>query len=110
MLNPNKMIFSSKSPVTQGNEPTPEYMPLDELKNRHQQMKCRLKEALKVRKDMDEVYSKGYFENHYPKADRRLKELLSQRANLAISRMDNYEKDNDSEEKKGFQLTIKVGD
>src|SRR3972149_9512527 len=29
----------------------------------------RLSPLINVKKDMDDVYSKGYFENHYPKLD-----------------------------------------
>ena len=45
----------------------------------------RIKPIMKVRDAMDNVYSKGYFENHYGDADKALKKILDKEAKVAHS-------------------------
>jgi len=44
-----------------------------------------IEELMEARESLNKVHSEGYFENHYPKADKGLKEVLHNRTVKAIS-------------------------
>jgi hypothetical protein len=55
---------------------------LRKLSDKHERL---LTPLLKVKKEADKVYSKGYFENHYPDADKHLKSMLHEKVMAAWS-------------------------
>lgn len=88
-------LFTTHSPISRGEEPTPERMKTNRLAQRLKVISARLNNLLKTREEADRVYSNGYFENHYPKADKQLKNLLHEKVMLAHSRALNDELDSD---------------
>jgi hypothetical protein len=79
-----------------------------------EQQERKLQPLLKARKDTEKVYSKGYFENHYKDADKKLKKLLHEKvmAAWANSISDDQGPVEEPKEKKGLSLnlTISTGD
>ena len=107
------IIFPTNSPVhTLGGEkveaPKPISGALHALaKKKHAR---RLQPLLEARKAAEKVYSKGYFENHYKDADKKLKSLLHEKVMDAwansISDDDGYEEKEES--KGGLSLSISI--
>jgi hypothetical protein len=61
----------------------------------------KVKPLLEVKKEADEVYSRGYFENHYPDADKTLKRMLHQKAMDAWARSRSDDTGDDEKEEAG---------
>lgn len=71
-------IFPSNSPVT-NLEPvtgTPTLMPRKKFGRMADGAYSRFKPLMKMRESLDKVHANGYFEQHYPEADKMLKRLL----------------------------------
>ena len=89
------VIFPTHSPVNmlggQPNTKAPRALGTSVFKKLSKIIMEKLSPLINVKKDMDDVYSKGYFENHYPDADKKLKGLLHDRAMAAISHSENDE-------------------
>lgn len=79
-------LFTTHSPITRGEEPKPENQKSSKLAQRLKVISARLNNLLQARTEADKVYSNGYFENHYPKADKQVKNLLHEKVMLAHSR------------------------
>lgn len=79
-------LFTVHSPIQREEEPSPEKMKTSRIAKRLKILSARVNGLLKARETCDKVYSNGFFENHYPKADKRLKELLHEKCMLAHSR------------------------
>jgi hypothetical protein len=65
---------------------------------------------LEASKTADQVYANGYFERHYPEADKKMKSLLHDKVMAAWSNSDND--DEEHEERSlgtGLNITINVG-
>lgn len=74
------VIFPTRSPISSlAGPPEETKTPPDEdfMPRYSGKFMSRLMEA---RKDLNKVYSEGYFENHYPEADKSLKQFLHERA------------------------------
>lgn len=75
-----KKIFGTGSPVdrVQGDKPKrPTRRPPE---GSMEKLCAQIEPLLQTKKVLDKVYSNGYFENHYPDADEKLKGLLHERA------------------------------
>jgi hypothetical protein len=55
-------------------------MPCEVFDRKYASMLKKIKPLLEVKKEADKNYSAGYFENHYPDADKKLKNLLHRKA------------------------------
>jgi hypothetical protein len=66
---------------------------------------------LEAREVADKVFSGGYFERHYPKADSLLKDLLHKKAMLAWSRAanDSIQERVEPTPKSNIQITVSLG-
>lgn len=109
-------LFNAASPIEMGAGNEPEYnskMPLFKLRKKLLTLGRRVGDVLRVREQLDKLYSNGYFQNHYPKADSSLKELMHQRAVSSISQMMNEEEEEEKEIKpeasKGASIIINIG-
>jgi hypothetical protein len=94
----SNVIFPTKSPVDRlgGDKPSnPGPLSRDNFKAICENTKRKLKPLLKAKEVSDKVYSNGYFENHYPDADRELKSLLHEKVMAAWA---NAESDDSYEE------------
>jgi len=95
-------IFPSGSPIERvwtGSTDLKAPKPLDGeiFDRRYFKLLKKVKPLMEIKKEADEVYSRGYFENHYPEADKTLKRMLHQKAMDAWAR--SRGNDDDSEEK-----------
>ena len=85
-----KKIFETGSPVdrTQGDKPKRpgRSAPTGSI----DKLCAQIEPLLQTKKVLDNVYSNGYFENHYPDADKKLKNLLHDRAMLAWAHAEHY--------------------
>jgi len=68
------IIFPTRSPINSLAGPPEETKYAEEITPKYSGRF--MKKLLESKRDLDEVYSKGYFENHYPEADKQLKEFL----------------------------------
>ncbi len=80
-------IMPTKTPVPFRGKHTPMRMPSSLASRVFKRLTHRVKPMMKVRDAMDKVYSKGYFQNHYPDADGELKQTLHKEAMVAHSRL-----------------------
>ena len=107
-------IFSTKTPVEfgRGDEAAPK-TPSSLSSEFFRLFSKRLKPVMKVRDAMDKVYSKGYFEQHYPDTDRQLKSLLHDEAQVAKQCLNSAsygEIDNKDTKKTWIVVQINLGD
>ena len=63
---------------------------------------------LQTKKTLDKVYSNGYFENHYPEADKKLKGLLHDRAMVAWAMAEHYIPVEKHEEGHGKNISVVI--
>jgi hypothetical protein len=77
------IIFPTNSPVDRlgGTSDAKEPYPCNSklYKETSARLLRKLSPLLQARKEADKVYSKGYFENHYPEADKQAKRMLHSR-------------------------------
>lgn len=84
-------IFPSNSPVT-NLEPVkklPSILPRKKFGRLADLAMSRIKPLLKMREKIDKVHADGYFENHYPNADKKLKSLLHEQTLAAWGNAEN---------------------
>lgn len=102
-------IFGTKSPVDfiHGEKPErPEYAPEP---NRLKKLALQVGPLLGVKSMLDKVYSHGYFETHYPDADRTMKRLLHDKAMGAWAHAEHFGRDTQFEgPEKGERETKQV--
>lgn len=100
-------LFSSKSPIDMNKRrEEPRRLRSKVAERIIKGLSNRLKRLLEARDEVNKVHSEGYFENHYPDADKELKGLLHDKVMTAHSRMradDDYE-----EEDRKPSITIKI--
>jgi hypothetical protein len=80
------IIYPTHSPVDRlGGESLPAPLPMREndYKIASARLLRKLSPLLRAREEADKVYSNGYFENHYPEADKKVKRLLHNRVMAA---------------------------
>lgn len=108
-------IFETKSPVDFINGEKPEMPTIRPPKGSLKRIAARCGPLLDAKHMLDKVYSNGYFENHYPDADRTLKGLLHKRAMDAWAQAEHFgaDIDADDDEKMGhdkqISLVINIG-
>lgn len=112
MVDSHNLIFPTGSPIKQlDSEDQVEPMPMSHSEHDDYSSKllCRLHPLLQARMEADKVYSNGYFERHYSKADKKLKRLLHDRV---IAAWANALNDADPEERPkaglGSGITIQI--
>jgi hypothetical protein len=106
-------IFPTQSPVDRVFE-RPERPHVHSPRGRLSYLIDRSTPLLKAKKTLDKVYSNGYFETHYPDADKTLKGLLHERAMDAWSHAEHFchddeEKEEKEEKKKSINVVINLG-
>ena len=74
----------------------------------------RIKPLLDAKHDIDKVWANGYFENHYPTADKLIKEIAHDRVLSALDHARSYaavapKEESDDENEKGVEITIRIG-
>ncbi len=99
-------IFSTRSPIDMLDKLK---LPVGVPKGRLAQLAARLEPLLHNKKTLDKVYSKGYFENHYPEADKTLKRLLHKKAMDAWAHAEDPMSQPVEQGHKGISLTINIG-
>jgi len=110
------IIFPTNSPVSamsgESDVETPEPMGTGIFSKISQAIKKRLSPLISAKKNMDDVYSKGYFERHYPDADKNMKGLLHEHAMSSWAHaMDDSPDNNHDEEAEGespHQITLTI--
>jgi hypothetical protein len=106
-------IFGSKSPVDFIHGEKPEVPMVRPPEGSIKRMASRVGPLLDVKCILDKVYSNGYFENHYPDADRTLKGLLHKRAMQAWAQAEHFGSDlndyDDEKKDKQISLVINIG-
>lgn len=107
-------IFPTKTPVPFKGKPRPPMRAASIADRFFNNLTRRIKPLMKVRDAMDKVYSKGYFENHYPEADEELKHVLHSEALEAHARLRATDNSDEHEERKegllgGLTININVG-
>lgn len=65
-----------------------------------------MKKLLESREDLEKVYSNGYFQTHYPEADKNLKEFLHEKTMNTWTK--SLEKENDTPEPKEEEHALTV--
>ena len=106
------VIFPAGSPVDRlgGEKPeTPPTIHRGLFKRIAEHQRCRIAPLLQAKDEVDRVYSNGYFENHYPDADKKLKDILHRKVMAAWSNALNElqeEEDHDDRPTGGSGLTI----
>lgn len=99
-------IFPSNSPVT-NLEPVktkPIILSRKKFGRLASLAKTRIMPLLKARKNIDKVHADGYFENHYPEADKKLKSLIHEDALIAWGNAENPSKEVLEEKAEGKEL------
>jgi hypothetical protein len=86
-------IFDTKSPVEFGQKSKPRKLSKKVAATGLASLNELISPTLEVRKEMNEVYGSGYFENHYPDADKELKDNLHNKAMVAHSNMQSKERE-----------------
>jgi len=113
-------IFPVSSPIDRSFGSTelkaPKPMSDEIFDTKYKKMLKKVRPLLEVKEEADKVYSNGYFENHYPEADKKLKSLLHEKAMDAwarsLSSKDAKVEDEEEEEKaekKAISITISLG-
>jgi hypothetical protein len=107
-------LFRKASPVDMHSEPKYEKIGAANADSRMKRIKRRLFPWVEATNVADKMYSAGYSENHYPKADKLAKRLMDEHMKLAASRMladDDNEPGEGMEESKErpLSITISVG-
>lgn len=114
-MNGADTIFSVKSPVDQleaeNNHEEPKPLNSESYGQIAARMLKKLSPLLQAREEADKVYSNGYFQRHYPGAEKKIKHLLHDRV---MSAWANSLNDDDTESPKaglgsGVTIHITVG-
>ena len=70
-----------------------------------------MKKLLESRKDLNNVYSEGYFQNHYPEADKNLKQFLHEKTMAswakALREREEHEEP-DGDEAPSFTIVVNI--
>jgi hypothetical protein len=84
-------IFTARSPVdiVDPIKESPSPLPRKKFGRLAEIAFSRIQPLVDSRDTLNKVYSKGYFENHYPEADRSLKELLHSQTMQAWANAEN---------------------
>lgn len=107
MASPSSVIFPTGSPVDRADGPlnAPSYR-----SGRLRKLARSQESLLGVRKILDKVYSNGYFGNHYPEAEKLLKQSLHERAMQAWAGLREGKSDEpDGDEGISLNITINLG-
>lgn len=111
-------IFPTNSPIERNFGGTtglkaPKPLEGEVFDSRYKKLLKRIRPLLEVKEETDRVYANGYFENHYPAADKKLKKLLHQKAMDAWARAITKEEKEEKEEKESdhgrVMITISLG-
>lgn len=104
------MIFPTKSPVDRSGGTSDVKTPNPIKRAKYRRLADRLAKQiiplLSSKRDVDQVYSNGYFENHYPEADKKLKRVLHDKvmADWANALNEDEDEDEEKEEKKSKRV------
>ena len=107
MVSPSSVIFPTGSPVDRADGPlsTPSYRA-----GRLRKLARSQESLLGIRKILDKVYANGYFGNHYPEAEKLLKNSLHERAMQAWAGLKEDKSDeHDDDEGISLNITINLG-
>ena len=101
----NHMIFPTHTPVDRqgGGDPIEEPMPLDGKRYRTEEGRLlkKLSPLVAAKNEADKVYSNGYFENHYPDADKKLKRMLHSRVmNAWANALNEHEREEEEKDER----------
>jgi len=109
------IIFPTKSPVSamtgESDVEPPEPIDSGVFSRLSKAIKKKLMPLISAKKDMDDVYSRGYFERHYPDADENLKGLLHEHAMSSWAHAmgnDGHEEPDGDEKPAQIMLTINI--
>lgn len=107
------IIFPTNSPVNalsgHSDVEQPEPMPTGVFSRISKVIKKKLLPLISAKQSMDDVYSKGYFERHYPQADEHLKGLLHDHAMSSWAHsMDDSEEEAAEGDAPQITLTINI--
>ena len=104
MASPSSVIFPTGSPVDRADGPLP--IPMFQ-RGKLRRLARAQGDLLEARKILDKVYSNGYFGNHYPEAEKLLKNSLHERAMQAWAGLREGKSD-DEDEHEGLSLNITI--
>lgn len=68
----------------------------------------KIQPLVEAKKEIDYAYSQGYFENHFPEADAKLKELAHQKVLSALDHAKNLASSSNDNEKT-INISVKLG-
>lgn len=103
-------VFPTRTPIGFKEKRDPPKLAPRLAKRFFDNMSQRIKPLMKVRDAMDKVYSKGYFENHYPEADSELKKTLHEEAMVAHNRLREPAVEKEDENKSpSISITLNLG-
>ena len=74
-----------------------------------ERLAARLRPLLQAKKDINASHSQGYFENHYPDADKQLKELAHERVLSALDHARTLAGSDDDSGEKSISINISLG-
>lgn len=104
------IIFGTKSPVNSLAGPPRETdaPPSEDFKPRFSGRF--MQRLMEDRESLDKIYSRGYFENHYPEADKQLKEFLHEKtmSSWAKTLTEDSEEPEEKEDNPGLTLVINI--
>lgn len=80
-------LFQAHSVVDSMDEPKYKSIPRVKARSYLSEIERRIRLCLEARAEADKIFSNGYFENHYPTADKLLKKLFHEKCMYAISHM-----------------------
>lgn len=105
------VIFPTKSPISSLAGPPEETKSAEEIMPKYSGRF--MKRLLESKRDLDEVYSRGYFENHYPDADKQVKQFLHDKtmtmwAKALKEEPSHEEESGEDEEKPSITIVVNV--
>lgn len=106
MADAYQLFTPNHSPISLFDEEEYEYVPNPRRKLKG--LARRLGSIMQAKEEADKVYGKAYFENHYPTADRRVKELLHDKIQAAYNAMERDDEEDDREDRKP-SVIINIG-
>jgi len=104
------IIFPTRSPINSLAGPPEETKSAEEMIPKYSGKF--MKRLLESKRDLDDVYSRGYFENHYPEADKQMKQFLHDKTMTvwakALKEKTSHEEEEKEDKNKEPNITIIV--
>jgi len=98
--------IEARNPIDQHHTLEPNKLQSKEADSFFEKLRKKLMPIVNVRTLLNKVYSNGYFENHYKKADADLKKVLHKQTMVAHSRLNAEEEDEAPSKSRGITIHI----